>query len=330
MIYQLPDRHLPWRFFVIAGSMKKLIVIFAVMTAVPSFADEAELDSALLRVRNSCTGIASEFNKMKTMAGINTAVTGVGTLSGGGAIATGFIKADKDKQIAALKMERLEKIESENRLRASGVNTTQALQLADSYFQSIEGKPEEPLEAQIDRLTRQSKNLGNWRTGLLAGNTAANVAGAIIAGDNKASSDLKGAVDDCKSSLKNLPRIRMQARMDGADAAKLAAAERMISECGAWEYTDVSKIDNRATGAMWSSIAGAGMGAAGTVTSAVANTDKTRAGEGGKEKNLNTASGILAIGATAGSLTATIFNATQIAAIKRASEVADKCEEALQ
>ncbi len=303
---------------------------FCFLTVFPQNSYADDLDAAVLRVRTHCTGIAHEFDKMKTMAGINTAVTGVGTLAGGGAIATGFVKQSKDAQIAKLKMERLEKIESQNRLKSSSIDKTTALQLADTQFQNTMGKAEEPLESQIDRLTKQSKNLGNWRTGLLAGNTATNVAGAIIAGNNKASSDLKGAINDCKAAVAALPAVRMQARMDGADTTKLATAEKIITECGKWEYTDVSKIDNRATGAMWSSIAGATFGAAGTVTSAIANTDKTRETGGDKEKNLNTASNVLAIGATAGLLTATIFNATQISAIKKASNVADKCEEALK
>ena len=45
-----------------------------------------------------------------------------------------------------------------------------------------------------------------------------------------------------------------------------------------------------------------------------------------KEKNLNTAANVLAGGTTAASLSATIFNATQISAIKRAATVADECE----
>ena len=49
-----------------------------------------------------------------------------------------------------------------------------------------------------------------------------------------------------------------------------------------------------------------------------------------KEKNLNTAANVLAGGTTAASLSGTIFNATQISAIKRAATVADECEGALK
>jgi hypothetical protein len=85
---------------------------------------------------------------------------------------------------------------------------------------------------------------------------------------------------------------------------------------------------------MWSAVAGAAIGGAGVVTSAIANTDKTRDDntDAGKktEKNLNTASNVLAIGATAASATSTVFNAMQIAAIKRAEDAAVACEETLK
>jgi hypothetical protein len=85
---------------------------------------------------------------------------------------------------------------------------------------------------------------------------------------------------------------------------------------------------------MISSVVGATTGLAGTVTSAMANTDKTRndntdAGKQ-KEKNLNTASNVLAGASTVASATATVFNATQISAIKKVATVAQKCTEVLK
>ena len=67
----------------------------------------------------------------------------------------------------------------------------------------------------------------------------------------------------------------------------------------------------------------------GTILSATANSDRTRNDntDDGKqrEKNLNTASNVLAGATTAASATATVFNATQINAIRRVSEIAEKC-----
>jgi uncharacterized membrane protein len=289
------------------------------------------LDDAINKARDACAGIAGELDHLKTMAGINTAVTGVGTLAGGGAIATGFIKQSKDKKASRLEelLARLKKIEQANPVESSAEEVAKFEKDFDAYYETAK-KNQVATEAELAKLNKQSKSLGNWRTGLLVGNTATNVAGAIIAGGNKVSGDLKSDIDDCKAEVKALGDARQQARIDGAEESKLALAEKIIAECGKFDLVDVSSINSKALIAQWSSVAGAGIGAAGTVTSAIANTDKTRAGDQKKEKNLNTASNALAIGATAASAVATIFNAVQISAIKKASDVADNCEEALR
>ena len=173
--------------------------------------------------------------------------------------------------------------------------------------------------------------MGNWRTGLVAGGTATNVAGAIIAGKNKVDFDLQSQIDACRKSVKNLRDSIMQARIIGADVSE---ANEIASACGEYDYVDVSKINNRAKGAMISSVVGATTGAAGTVTSAVANSDITRndnsdAGKQ-KEKNLNTASNVLAGTTAVASATATVFNATQISAIKKVATVAEQCTRVLK
>ena len=181
-------------------------------------------------------------------------------------------------------------------------------------------------QAKLDELNKQSKSLGNWRTGLMAGNTATNVAGAIIAGNNKVDDDLQAQIDSCKKAVDELQRSMMQARMDGED---ISEAQGIVNACKEYNYVDISPINKRAKGAMISSVVGATTGLAGTVTSAVANTDKTRndntdAGKQ-KEKNLNTASNVLAGTSTLASGVATVSNATQISAIKKVAAVAEKC-----
>jgi hypothetical protein len=186
-------------------------------------------------------------------------------------------------------------------------------------------------ESELDTLNKQSKKLGNWRTGLVAGGTATNVAGAIIAGKNKVDDDLQSQIDACRKSVKNLKDSIMQARISGTEVSE---ANEIASVCGEYDYVDVSKINNRGRGAMISSVVGATTGAAGTVTSVVANSDKTRndntdAGKN-KEKSLNTASNVLAGASGLASTTATVFNATQISAIKKVASVAEKCTEVLK
>ncbi len=273
----------------------------------------------------ACVGIDDEISHLKTMAGINTAVTAVGTAAGAGAIATGFVKANKDQLIEKLEMERLKKIEE------SGVNSgTQnpsvesVLAAADSYFK--ENASVEEIETEIDKLTKQSKNLGNWRTGLLAANTATNIAGAAIAGTNKVDAELDEQIKNCVATVDKLRASIIQAQLEGLDVSE---ANAIADACDDYATVDTSKINKRATGAMASSIVGAATGLAGTVVSGVANTDKTRDDntDFGKqrEKNLNTAANALSIGATAASVTATVFNATQIAAIKKVAAVSEKC-----
>lgn len=288
-----------------------------------------DLTAAIENVRTTCGNISAELSDMKKMAGITTAATGVGTVAGGVALGTGLAKVGVDKEI--------EELESQiARLIAErGDVPIEHLQIEDealfkrqvnefiAYYQAK--------EQEISVAEQKSKNLGNWRTGTLAAATATNIAGAVMSGTNRVKGDLKQQIDECLVSVKTLSNIRMQARIDGsATDTDLARAENIIRACDAWTTVDITSINNRSKGATVSSGIGAGLGLAGTITSALANSKDVRDGDSDKEKNLNTAANVLAGGTTATSLSATIFNATQINAIKRAATVADECEGALK
>lgn len=304
----------------------RIITLFFMIFPFVASANVLPLDDALRATYTACVGIDDELSELKTMAGINTAITSVGTAAGVGATVTGFVKQSKDNQA-----EELEKLIKElEELEKNAIYPTDAEQQAflaefeQSYDIAI--KDIDGAQAELDKLTKQSKKLGNWRTGLMAGATATNMAGAIIAGTNKVDSDLQTQIDNCISNVKTLQNSIMQARINGEDVSE---AESIASACGEYEYVDVSKINNRGRGAMISSTVGATTGLAGTVTSATANSNKIRDARGDaaqqKEKNLNTAANVLAIGTTAASATATVFNATQISAIKKVAAVAEKC-----
>lgn len=299
--------------------MYKLFFVMAVVAVNSAYASP-ELDAAIDAVRQNCGNISSELNHMKTMAGINTAVTGVGTAAGVGATAVGIKKSSVDNEIAELKAAQqiLPLIEIKDEVAFK--------QELEQYAQSLPDKA----DSEIDKKTKESKNLGNWRTGLLAANTATNIAGAAIAGTNHVGDDLKSKIDACIAATNNLSRAMGQARASGdASDTDITRAGRIVTECGMWSTVNISSIDSRAKGATISSGIGAGVGLVGTITSAIANSDKTRE-NAQKEKNLNNAANVMAGGATVASVTATVFNATQISAIKRASDVADKCEEVLK
>jgi len=289
-------------------------------------ADILPLDNALRATYVACVGIDDELADLKKMAGINTAVTAVGTASGVGATAVGIVKASKDADANELEelIAELRKLSGEAAEPTAAEQQQFLQEFEDSYDAAV--KNIEQYQEQLDKLNKQSKRLGNWRTGLVAGATATNVAGAIIAGNNKVDKDLQAQIDDCRAAVNQLRQSMMQARINGEDVSE---ANEIIAACGEYDYVDVSKINNRAKGAMISSIVGATTGAAGTVTSTMANTDRTRNDntESGhqKEKNLNTAANVLSGATTVASATATVFNATQISAIKKVATVAEKC-----
>lgn len=289
------------------------------------------LDDALRATYTACIGIDDELTDLKKMAGINTAITAIGTATGIGATVTGFVKTNKDKQAAELE-ELIAKIQEQCKDTQSLTNE-EAEKAIEEFNKSYDTviKNQNDAQTELDKLNQKSKKLGNWRTGLMAGSTATNIAGAIIAGTNKVDGDLKTQIDNCISSVETLRNSMMQARISGID---ISEAESIASACGEYEYVDVSKINNRAKGAMISSAVGAATGLGGTIISATANSNKIRDAQGTDaqqhEKNLNTAANVLAIGTTAASATATIFNATQISAIKKVASVAEKCTAVLR
>ena len=289
-----------------------------------------DLATAIENVRTTCGNISAELTDMKKMAGITTAVTGVGTVAGGVALGTGIAKTNVDKEIAELEQQ-LAKLDADRNLETITISATNLQNELNQYQTSIQTLSKSELQELKSEAEQKSKNLGNIRTGTLATSTVANITGAVMSGTNRVKGDLKQQIDECLASVKTLSNVRMQARISKtATDADLARAENIIRACDAWTTVDVSSINNRSTGATVSSGIGAGLGLAGTITSASANSDGVRDGDADKEKKLNAAANVLAGGTTAAGLSATIFNATQISAIKRAATVADECEGALK
>lgn len=290
-------------------------VCIALLPAV-SVADVLPLDDALRATYTACVGIDDELADLKKMAGINTAITGVGTGLGAGATVVGIVKANKDKKIADLES-RLPNV------RESYGQTSYDIDAAKNNLQKAAAANAGTTETEIERLTKQSKSLGNWRTGLMAGATATNIAGAAIAGTSLKKGDIQGRIDDCLANVSNLRTSIAMAKMEGIDVRE---AQTIANACSGYIGQDVSKIQKQAKGSLVSSVIGATTGLTGTVTSAVANTD----GDKQKEKNLNTASNVLAGATTVASGTATVFNALRISTIKRLAQTAAECEGALK
>lgn len=335
MIYEPPrPPEFPRRLiFLTMGDFMRISVMVLLSLWAGVVHANTDLTAAIENVRTTCGNISAELSDMKKMAGITTAVTGVGTVAGGVALGTGLAKTNVDKKIEELEAQIAELKKSRSGVPVEKLeiaNQNAFKQSLDDFVRTYSAELQQKA-AELSAAEKKSKNLGNIRTGTMAAATATNIAGAVMSGTNRVKGDLKSQIDECLASVKTLSNIRMQARIDGsATNTDLARAENIIRACDAWTTVDVSSINKRSTGATVSSGIGAGLGLAGTITSASANSDGVRDGDADKEKKLNTAANVLAGGTTAASLSATIFNATQISAIKRAATVADECEGALK
>ena len=294
--------------------------LFLIIYSLPTFA-QTNLSTAIQNTRNACSGISDSMYDMKVKAGINTAVTSVGTVAGGVALGTGIAKANVDKEIDLLL--------ALDRAPAATERDSNSIELSsDDYNVLLTLNPD---ANKISELEQKSKTLGNVRTGTLAASTVTNIAGTAIAATNKVSDDLEENIQKCIESVKELSNAKLTAKMEKtATDAEIAFADQIINACRDYEYVDLKPINKRATGAAVSSGIGIGTGVIGTITSAVANTDKTRNGDIQTEKGLNTTANIMAGASTGASAVATIFNATQISAIKKVANVAEVCEGALK
>lgn len=294
-------------------------------TMIPLSGFAVDLNTAIQNTKTACSGISDSMHDLKVKAGITTAVTAVGTVAGGVALGTGIAKSKVDDVISVIEMyEGAKGNDIDNQ-------TVISLTVADIDMLVNEAVGSEKTARRISELEEKSKTLGNIRTGTLAASTATNVAGTVLSATNKVDGDFEAKINTCIASIKELEDAKMAARLEQtASAAELEKADKIHSACREYEYIDLTPINKRGMGAAIASGIGAGTGVVGTITSAIANTDQTRAGDAEKEKNLNTTANVMAGASTVASATATILNGTQIAAIKKVSTVADECEEALK
>ena len=303
-------------------------VFFAVMGVLCVVSARADVGVAIVAARTACGGISESVKKLQVMAGINVAVSGVGTVAAGGALYAG-IKKDQSDKLAERIQEGLDKLDS----------------LSDEEFFHLIGRiadwkaekdKQAGLENARDAEIQKSRNLGHWRTGLMAGNTALNIGGAIVSDKNKNDGmEIKDQVAECLSAVKALRAEAMQSLIDGgADAGDIVVAQKIADACGRFVMRDAENIPKRQDVAKWSSVAGVGTGALGVAASVAANTKAVRDNKSdvGKktEKNLNLAANVLAGASVVAGGLATGFNIATIASIGKVMGVAEECEGALQ
>lgn len=333
----------------------KLLALVCAAAPMAAYADVSELEIAIVRAREQCAGMSEKLDNVKKMAGLSTAVSAVGTAAGAGATATGVLKMQQDDgiesindQIAALEQSIQTAEEAARQHDMMHADENAAKQAIAKVYAALKGisvpavgttanrdeinanrEKLSELQSRRDAILKKSKTFGDVRTGLAAGAAATNVAGAIISGTNRVDRGLDSHIAACKKSVDELKRAHQMAAIDrSASDTELATAQRIIDGCYALETVNLDAINRRGTGAMGANIVGAATGVAAAATSGVAG---NHIGEtDNKTKNLNMASTVLSGATGAASLTAVVFNATQIGAIKRAAEIIDTCQGALK
>lgn len=280
------------------------------------------LVAALNNAQSACVGISDKLSDLKRMAGINTAVTAVGTVGGAVALGTGIAKARVDKEIE----DRLQEAVTGNYSRAGDQSGLQNIPTLSGT--SSTGDNQTKTQKADNELENKSKTLGHVRTGAMAVAGASNVVGAVIASKNSSQDDLVTQIAKCSETMNDLTAAQMQVRADGSDpdGTLLQKADNVILKCKMIDKVDLSDVIKKAKGAMISSTVGAATGVVGAVVSALANSQKIRDGDDQTEKNLNTASNVLAGTTTVASGAAVFFNATQIGTVKQMAAIAEDCE----
>lgn len=295
-------------------------------------------------VQTFCGGLSAELSEISGVSIAGTVVSGAGVATAGGALATGIVKAKTDKEVAQLSEEIAELICKEGGCDADSIEAMSTTEFSERILPLLisaigqETAASEALSMKLaqDREIAKSKRFGNWRSGLLAGNTATNIVTAVLAGLNKDQSELMLRVTSCNQAVQKLQEAKQAAISAGINPINnpyMQSFNKTINLCGTLNVSDIEKIEKHMTAAMGTGIAGGVVGAVGVGTSVAANTnqirdDNTDAGKK-KEKTLNTVANVasgtnIAIGAIG-----TGVNISLISLTKKMIQNARQCEDTL-
>ena len=266
-------------------------------------------------LRSACTGIAKELQAIKEKDTINVVVTAVGTGAAGGALYAGIKRSDINKKIAELDKQMADIKNMSNADFVRFLKNMAEFEEAKEHYNSI--------CSQKRQLQAQAKKLGNWRTGLMAGNTATAVAGTIISGQNEQNSgNIKEMIQNCLNTINAQKQNIGQAQIDCSPGVS-QNLQTVITECGKMSTTHMDKVSKNSNTSKIVSAVNIGTGLAGTVTSAVANSKDTPNPKADKAANIFAGTSAIASG------TSTVFNAITLKAINDNLKSATACEEAI-
>ncbi len=270
-------------------------------------------------VKSACSGISDAVSKVSGIAKANTAVNAVGVATSGGALIAGVTKTTVDADIERL-MNELCELGACKAETIKNMDDNQILNVADKLARINE------LSEQVKEKQEKSKSLGNWRTGLIAGSVATNVASAIISGINRDKSELVQQIEACNlavSSIKNINMDFQKAGLNPNDNPVIKKLNTIATWCGNLDEKSVEKIEKQMTAVMGTSIAGAAVGTAGVAVSASAKGDKAQ------DKTLNNTANVLSGVSVATGAVGIGLNVSMIKTAKDIIKQSERCEEVL-
>ena len=278
-----------------------------------------------------CSGIAEQISSVSGVATADTVVTAVGAVAGTGSLIAGLQKAFQDNMLDQM----MQRMCDAGGCTPEGLWVMSKETFADTVLRTFAEM--KTVADEVKKAQQRSVSLGNWRTGLLATNTATNVVSSIVSGLNKDQSDLIQHVSACNMAIKNLQNVRQDLQRAGISPMEnpvVRKVDDMIDWCGNINLSDVNNVEKQMTAVMGIGIGGAVVGAVGTGVSGAANSKKVRndntvSGQK-KERDLNTAANVLAGVGTASSIAGMGVNISVLSLAKRLINQAERCEEVLQ
>lgn len=274
-------------------------------------------------IQSVCSNISDSISSVSGVAKANTAVNAIGTATGGGALAVGIVKKDVDEKVDDL-WKQLCALGACDANTIPNMSDIQVQQVAANITKIKELK--EQLQPELEK----KNNLGNWRTGLMAGNVATNVASAIIAGLNRDKSELVQQIQACNEAVRagaNLSRELQNAGISPLETPMISKLNNVTEWCGNLDINNIEKIEKQMTATMGASIAGAAVGTAGVAVSASANSDNV---DPNKEKALNTTANVISGVNVATGVVGMGLNISMINTAKNMIKQSERCEEVLK
>ncbi len=274
-------------------------------------------------IQSVCSNVSDSISSVSGVAKANTAVNAIGTAASGGAFAVGIAKSKVDEKVDDLWKE-LCSLGACDASSIPNMSDEQVLKAASNLSKIRE------LSTELKSELKKKKSLGNWRTGLMAGNVATNVASAIIAGVNRGKSELVQQIQACNEAVKagnDMSKELQRAGISPMDNPIVKKLSAVSTWCGNLDINNVEKIEKQMGATMGTSIAGAAIGTAGVAVSAVANSEKV---DPNKEKALNTTANVISGVNVAAGVVGMVLNISMINTAKNMIKQSERCEEVLK